>query len=209
MQKKTKLNLAELILAVIFFAATASGQNLTEYFIFKISATTPVVAEGRNAEGSPYIRIEMVSQQITKVMRAMKSANGRSQCDFASLNKRGQVVWDGVATDYSLVALNPSEGGNKGLICLNVSIPRNGLPNASCKLVGELSTSWKESQQRFVVNSGHGTLAGANQQQSFDAWETVQSASYAGSNYTLPAWGTWNMTRKATMTNEQIKAVLK
>lgn len=199
----------KIVALAIIMATAVFAQTQTEYFVFKISVTTPVSAEGKDEEGSQYIRLETATTQVVKVMRAMKNVNGRAQCDFASLNKRGQVVWDGVVTDYSLVAVNPSEGGKRGLICLNVSIPRDGLPNASCKMVGELSTSWKESQQRFVVNSGHGTLAGANQQQSFDAWQAVKSASYAGSNYTLPAWGSWSMTRKATMTNEQIKSLLK
>ena len=217
---KKKLNLAELVLAVIFVAATASAANPSytplqpksyECLIFELDLIQLHAVEVIDEKGSKYIHTDLVPRKMTQVFYYRQTTGRRFwQCWQAKVNTNGKSLNGSGENRQNVMIMNPYEGGNEGFIAFVINIPSldKFLPSLNCHLSGSIEGEWLEDEQRWVVISGRGVVSAHSTSTKYTANEFMQPAVPSIQSPIAPAWGSFTV-RRAILTEKEIVQLIK
>ena len=211
MKNKTRFNLAELIIAIIFFAATASAQKPNNIGMSEVLEITsiidvPTTIVVNDAEWSPYTRVEMdslVSRMFIKNTQKWPRANTHEIATIAN----GKLRWQ-VMSHISMLEANPHVKDTWGFISFqsSVGVFNPDIPAITVYYAGLLETKWDDAEQRFRIVKGKGTISGFSNSNKIVRQYTDEAALGLQDNY-LPAFGTFTV-RPVKYTDSQIKNIL-
>ena len=208
---KNRIRIAEIIMALVFIAATASAQkpnNIGKSEILEItsSITSPTTIIVNDAEGSPYTRVEMDSLVRKMCLRFTQKWPRANTCEVATLIN-GKLRWQ-VMNHVAFLEANPKAKDTWGFVSFQSSI--GGLspdvPAANVYYAGTLQTRWSEEEQRFYIVGGKGTISGFSNSNPIVKSYTDEAALGLQDRY-LPAFGSF-MVRPVKFTDSQIKNIL-
>ena len=219
MKKKTKLNLAELILALIFIAATASAGGVYytplvpktfECLIFEIDLHQLRAVEAVDEKGSKYIHVDVVPRKLTEVFYYRHTSGGRFlQCWHAKTTNGTSLSGSGESRQAVMVT-NAKEGSSNGYIVFIMDIPKMDAftPSTQLHLSGTFEGEWSEEDQRYILKHGNGIIAGHSTATKWAAWDFLEQAVPSIQSPMSPAWGSFTV-RRAVLTEKEIVNLIK
>ena len=227
MKKKTKLNLVELIIAVVFIAAAASAQIVrcdaegnrinaaghkinqynvecepdcfytTEYFRFTLNWQGAAMKNDK---------LEHARKQSVVVLR-MRTDNGVKTARWL-YNVNGELQEEPVAF-HSFEAVALSDGTRQGYFVVDCKLDGsndargNGIPAATVRICGELKLQWNESRRHWESVSGTGYAVGWSEGGRID--QLTENATYCNpSKDLLPIRATVNVSTANYWTIKQL-----
>ena len=219
MKKKTKLNLAELILALIFIAATASAGGVYytplvpktfECLIFEIDLHQLRAVEAVDEKGSKYIHVDVVPRKLTEVFYYRHTSGGRFlQCWHAKTTNGTSLSGSGESRQAVMIT-NAKEGSSNGYIVFIMDIPKLDAftPSTQLHLSGTFEGEWSEADQRYILKEGRGVIAGHSTATKWAAWDFLEQAVPSIQSPMSPAWGSFTV-RRAALTEKEIVNLIK
>lgn len=218
MKKKTKLNLAELILTVIFIAATASaGVSYTplvpktfECLIFELDFHQLRAVEAVDAKGSKYVHVDVIPRHLTEVFYYRHTSGGRFlQCWHAKTTNGTSLSGSGESRQAVMI-MNAREGSTDGYIVFIMDIPKLDAftPSTQLHLSGTFEGEWSEEEQRYILKEGRGVIAGHSTATKWAAWDFLDQAVPSIQSSMSPAWGSFTV-RRSILTEKEIVQLIK
>ena len=216
---KKKTNIFELILAVIFIAATASAGGVYytplvpktfECLIFELDFHQLRAVEAVDEKGSKYIHTEFVPRKLTEVFYYRHTSGGRFlQCWHAKTTNGTSLSGSGESRQAVMV-MNAREGITDGYIVFIMDIPRVDAftPSTQLHLSGTFEGEWNEEEQRYIVKTGRGVIAGHSTATKWIAWDFLEQAVPSIQSSMSPAWGSFTV-RRAILTEREIVNLIK
>lgn len=219
MKKKTKLNLAELILAIVFIAATASAGGVYytplvpktfECLIFELDIQQLRAVEAVDERGSKYIHTDIMPRHLTEVFYYRHTSGGRFlQCWHAKTTNGTSLSGSGESRQAVMVT-NAKEGSSDGFIVFIMDIPKLDAftPSTQLHLSGTFEGEWSEADQRYILKEGRGVIAGHSTATKWAAWDYMEQAVPSIQSSMSPAWGSF-IVRRAILTEKEIVQLIK
>lgn len=208
---KKKLNIIEIIIAIVFIATTASAQkpnNIGKQEVLEITSTItyPVGVVAIDKKGSPYVRVEMTTKTSKMFMRNTQKWPRVDTCQYAAI-VNGNLRWQ-IMSHKSILTANPQDKDNWGFIAFQSSVGSSNpdIPSINIYYAGILETEWSEAEQRFCVIGGRGTISGFSANSKTAKQYTDEAALGLQDRY-LPAFGEFTI-KPVKLTDAQIKAII-
>lgn len=196
------------MLATITVALAQKPNNIGKSEIIEIisSITIPTTITVNDAAGSPYIRVEMDELASRKFFRFTQKWPRANTCEVATI-VNGKLRWQ-VMSHVSFLEANPKDKDNWGFVSFqsSVGVYTPDVPAITVYYAGLLETKWDESEQRFRIIGGKGTISGFSNSNKIVRQYTDEAALGLQDNY-LPAFGTFTV-RPVQYTDTQIKSIL-
>lgn len=216
---KKKLNIAELIMAVIFIAATASAGGVYytplvpktfECLVFELDIYQLRAVEAVDVKGSKYIHSEFVPRKLTEVFYYRHTSGGRFlQSWHAKANNSGTSLQGSGESRQAVMVMNAREGGTDGYIVFIMDIPKIDAftPSTQLHLSGTFEGEWNEEEQRYVLKHGNGVIAGHSTATKWAAWDFLEQAVPSIQSSMSPAWGSFTVRREVLTESEIVKLI--
>ena len=222
MKQKTKLNLVELIIAVIFIAATASAGSVTygygplppktfECLVFEIDLHQLRAFEAVDEKGSKYVHTEFVLRKLTEIFYYRHTSGGRFlQSWHAKASNSGTSLQGSGESRQAVMVMNAREGSADGYIVFIMDIPKLDAftPSTQLHLSGTFEGEWSEADQRYILKEGRGVIAGHSTATKWAAWDYMEQAVPSIQSSMSPAWGNFTV-RRAILTEKEIVQLIK
>lgn len=218
---KKKLNLAELVLAVIFVAATASAANPSytplqpksyECLVFDIELTQLHAVEAKDKRGSKYIHTDFVPVKMKQVFYFSQTTGKKYwQAWQAKVNSNGKSLNGSGENRVDIMVMNPREGGTDGFIAFIMPLPRldTFTPVLQAYLSGTFEGEWLEEEGRYVIKAGRGIISAQSTPTTWAARDYMVQAVPSVQSALAPAWGSFTVTRAILTENEIINLIKK
>ena len=217
---KKRIRIAELIMAIIFVAATASAGGVYytplqpksyECLIFELELTQLHAVEVIDEKGSKYIHTDFVPRTLRQVFY-YKQTSGKKyyQSWQAKVNSNGKSL-NGVGENrQDIMVMNPREGETDGFIAFVFDIPSldRFTPSVKCHLAGTFEGEWLEEEQRYILNTGRGVVSAHSTPTTWTARDFMEQAVPSVQSAIAPAWGTFTV-RRAILTENEIVNLIK
>lgn len=218
---KKKLNIAEIIMAIIFIAASASAYTAivqqeppefytTEYYELQSTLYDyPVFKMTRDENDQPKLVVEYKSvYNWTQILR-VQLKNGKESMALAYLDGDA-VKWKPVTGKQSFIVFECANGSLKGYFYYEFTFERGmGLPPAKCVMAGSLqSFKWDSKRNKYMAGSGSGRFVGGNTPQDFEAFNLAFPAAPITPDKILPMQGAAHIAPHSYMTEMQIRRTL-
>lgn len=217
---KKRIRIAELIMAIIFVAATASAGGVYytplqpksyECLIFELELTQLHAVEVIDEKGSKYIHTDFVPRTLRQVFY-YKQTSGKKyyQSWQAKVNSNGKSL-NGVGENrQDIMVMNPREGETDGFIAFVFDIPSldRFTPSVKCHLAGTFEGEWLEEEQRYILNTGRGVVSAHSTPTTWTARDLMEQAVPSVQSAIAPAWGTFTV-RRAILTENEIVNLIK
>jgi hypothetical protein len=212
LKTKRKRIMKKLIVAAIILVSVAvmaqKPNNIGMSEVLEITSIidVPTTIVVNDAEGSPYVRVEMdslVSRMFIKNTQKWPRSNTHEIATIAN----GKLRWQ-VMSHVSFLEANPKTKDNWGFVAFqsSVGIFNPDIPTITVYYAGLLETKWDETEQRFRIIKGKGTISGFSNSNKIVRQYTDEAAFGLQDNY-LPAFGTFTV-RPVKYTDAQIKNIL-
>lgn len=218
---KKKLNIAEVIMAIIFIAASASARTAivqkeppefytTEYYELQTTFYDyPVFSMTRDENDNPKLVVEYKSfYSYTDILR-VQLKDGKETMALAHLDGDA-VKWKEIKGKHSFIVFECANGSMKGYFYYEFTLERGmGLPPAKCIMAGSLQGfKWDAKRNKYVAGSGSGKFAGGNEPQDFEAWNLAFPAAPITNDKILPVSGGSHVVPHTYLTEMQIRRTL-
>ena len=165
--KKKETNMKKIIaiiaiLATITVALAQKPNNIGCSEVIEVEATIRhlVGMTAKDAEGSPYIRVEVTSDTSIIFIRLKQKWPRSNGIEIATLTN-GKLQWQPFP-HVSFLAANPKEKGTFGFVSFKHTLGSRiaEIPSVNLQFAGWLETEWREDEQRFAIVGGSGKIAG-------------------------------------------------
>lgn len=216
---KKKNWITELILAVIFIAATASAGGVYytplvtktfECLVFELDIHQIRAVEAVDEKGSKYVHVDVVPRKLTEVFYYRHTSGGRFlQCWHAKTTNGTSLSGSGESRQAVMVT-NAKEGSADGYIVFIMDIPKVDAftPSTQLHLSGTFNGEWNEEEQRYVLKHGSGVVAGHSTATKWSAWDFLEQAVPSIQSAMSPAWGSFTV-RREVLTEKKIVKLIK
>ena len=215
---KSRIRIAELILALVFIAATASAASYKpiapknyECLIFELELTRIHGIEVTDEKGSKYVHVDFVPFKTTQVFYYVQTAGGRFwQSWQGKVGSNSKSLNGSGESRQAIMVMNAREGSTGGYIVFVMDIPKLDAftPSVQCHLSGTFDGAWDENEQRYIVKEGRGVVAGHSTQTKWAAWDFLEQAAPSIQSPMSPAWGSFTV-RRAILTSDEIINLIK
>ena len=219
MKKKNWFN--ELILAVIFIAATASAQKITyvygirdiqppmyECLVFDLDVNFLRGTEVTDELGSKHVRLDWVNQKIKRIVYMRE--NGQFCKSYeARVNANGKNMNGVSTTHHAVMVMNTFEGETDGYVSFTFSIPKDDFtPALNLYLSGKTTNKWNDYYKRWMLVNGSGVVSGQSYSTTWSAWADLKPATPDIISQVAPVWGTFKVNREM-LPEDEIVSILK
>jgi hypothetical protein len=204
--KKLIVVAAIILVSVAAMAQKPNNIGMSELLEITSVINVPVVIMAKDENGSPYVRVEMdtlVTKKYVKNTQKWPRANTHEVATIVN----GKLRWQ-VMSHVSFLEANPKTKDNWGFVAFqsSVGIFNPDIPTITVYYAGLLETKWDETEQRFRIVKGKGTISGFSNSNKIVRQYTDEAAFGLQDNY-LPAFGTFTV-RPVKYTDAQIKNIL-
>lgn len=216
---KSKIRIAEFVMALIFIAATASAGGVYytplmpktfECLVFELDIHQLRAVEAVDEKGSKYIHTEFVPRKLTEVFYYRHTSGGRFlQSWHAKANNSGTSLSGSGESRQAVMVMNPKEGSAEGYIVFIMDIPKVDAftPSTQLHLSGTFEGEWNEAEQRYILKHGSGVVAGHSTATKWAAWEFLEQAVPSIQSAMSPAWGSFTVRREVLTEKEIVKLI--
>ena len=150
------------ILATITVALAQKPNNIgcSEVLEIETSIRHLVGMTVKDAEGSPYIRVEVTRETFLMFIRLKQKWPRSNGIEIASWTN-GKLQWQ-LFPHVSFLTANPKEKDTFGFVSFKYTLGSKmaEIPAVNLQFAGWLETEWREDEQRFAIVSGSGKIAG-------------------------------------------------
>lgn len=215
---KKRIRLAEVIMAIIFIAATASAGGVYytplvpktfECLIFELDIHQLRAVEAVDEKGSKYVHVDVIPRHLTEVFYYRHTSGGRFlQCWHAKTTNGTSLSGSGESRQAVMVT-NAKEGSADGYIVFIMDIPKIDAftPSTQLHLSGTFNGEWNEEEQRYVLKHGSGVLAGHSTATKWAAWDFLEQAVPSIQSSMSPAWGSFTVRHEVLTESEIVKLI--
>lgn len=216
---KKRIRIAEVIMAIIFIAATASAGGVYytplvpktfECLVFELNIHQLRAVESVDEKGSKFVHVDVVPRKLTEVFYYRHTSGGRFlQCWHAKTTNGTSLAGSGESRQAVMV-MNAKEGSADGYIVFIMDIPKVDAftPSAQLHLSGTFEGEWNEAEQRYILKHGSGVIAGHSTATKWAAWDFLEQAVPSIQSPMSPVWGSF-MVRREVFTEKEIVQLIK
>lgn len=215
---KSKIRIAEFVMALIFIAATASAGGVYytplvpktfECLVFELDIHQLRAVEAVDERGSKYVHVDIVPRKLTEVFYYRHTSGGRFlQCWHAKTTSGTSLAGSGESRQAVMVT-NAKEGSTDGYIVFIMDIPKLDAftPSTQLHLSGTFEGEWNEEEQRYILKHGSGVVAGHSTATKWAVWDFLEQAVPSIQSAMSPAWGSFTVRREVLTEKEIVKLI--
>lgn len=215
---KKKNWITELIIAIVFIAATASAGGVYytplvpktfECLVFEIDIHQLRAVEVVDEKGSKYVHVDIVPRKLTEVFYYRHTSGGRFLQSWHAKTTNGTSLSGSSESRQAVMVMNAREGGTDGYIVFIMDIPKVDAftPSTQLHLSGTFEGEWDETDQRYILKEGRGVVAGHSTATKWAAWDFLEQAVPSIQSSMSPAWGSFTVRRKVLTEKEIVKLI--